>query len=1191
MSQDRRLAARRRVRMPRGVRLALMGGVAATCLVLVGTQALALPGARSTPADGPVRRSPAPAPADRTGQEVTIGTHYVHTATWLLPGHERELAPVDVALGPDETIYVADADQPVVHVLGAADGVRRLFGRQGPGETGAAAAGSWPLAVDVDRERKRVFVVWGTVDGLEVARHDLDGRLEADLLQLPHRAPTPRCDVAVHRPTGDVLVLAYNRVVRLAGATMVDDFPVDVTVRADLADRIAVWDDGSLAVSHVTSGRVVLLSDTGVPLLELALSSDTTPLAIDTDRGRDGESANEVLHVLVAGRTAGTPDQPALLLIDALGHEIGSRSGAEMGAPRPDAQRALRWSFGIDAEEGALAFVTWDADARLEVRVARSGLPSVRQLAGAIPALPFHPHVPEPAQRDGATEPMALAMDRGALFALDGRRGLLFRLDMAGGASVEATVPADTTDMAVSEGELFLTTSGGRLVRYASTRAITPTWTMACDCRYGGGLAPVGPVVYVTQPMQRRLAAIDVGARTVLRFVSWPEAVGLWPSDAAAGVDGRLFTGDLILSQVQVWRAPSAPEVVWQAGLLAGPRRLTATRLQDGADVVTAYMADGYVEMHAAQDGNLLSRWRPVLADGTAPVVSDIGLLPDGRVVLADTRARAVQVFAAGVGPTPAPEASPPPSPTPASRACQVSGDKIAAPARIVLGETASVTLTIAARCPDASELIGADIVLVMDVSGSMVGAKLEAAKEAARNFVRLLDVRYHRVGLVMFHGGSRTLAALTTDPAGVFLAIEALSAAGGTNITAGIQTADALLRDLGRPDALPVIVLLSDGAHTIGGGPVPAAEAARARGVQIYAVGLGAGADATTLVAVAGRQDRYFYAPTPEELFPIYEQILRVVLSSLAGAMIVDDEMAEDIDYVAGSARPPALSEQGRLRWGRSLLPSSGVTFTYEILPRRPGILPTNRRAVADYNDGDGVRRQFVFPVPEIEVITPTPSPTHTPTVTPTPTMTPTPTPVPLPAFLPLVNRHHCLPGVAHADIVLLIDTSSSMEGEKIVQARTAALIFVDLLDLTRDQAAVVGFDQTASIAAPMTGDRAVLRRAIDGLRTRQGTRIDTALRAAAEVLGPGRGRRPENRAVVVLLSDGAHGGDARDVLQAADALKDAGVRVFAIGLGTDADVALLRSVADPGRYYFAPDAAGLRDIYASIAVLLPCR
>ena len=54
---------------------------------------------------------------------------------------------------------------------------------------------------------------------------------------------------------------------------------------------------------------------------------------------------------------------------------------------------------------------------------------------------------------------------------------------------------------------------------------------------------------------------------------------------------------------------------------------------------------------------------------------------------------------------------------------------------------------------------------------------------------------------------------------------------------------------------------------------------------------------------------------------------------------------------------------------------------------------------------------------------------------------------------------------------------------------------------------------------------------------------------------------------------------------------LKAAGVRVFTIGLGADADAALLREVASaPADYYESPAEADLATIYAQISERLAC-
>ena len=66
----------------------------------------------------------------------------------------------------------------------------------------------------------------------------------------------------------------------------------------------------------------------------------------------------------------------------------------------------------------------------------------------------------------------------------------------------------------------------------------------------------------------------------------------------------------------------------------------------------------------------------------------------------------------------------------------------------IVLGERVTVTLAVTGSCP--VQLIPAEVMLVIDRSGSMVrDGKIEAARAAAKGFVNRTDPLQTRVGLV----------------------------------------------------------------------------------------------------------------------------------------------------------------------------------------------------------------------------------------------------------------------------------------------------------------------------------------------------------------------------------------------------------------------------------------------------------
>ena len=259
---------------------------------------------------------------------------------------------------------------------------------------------------------------------------------------------------------------------------------------------------------------------------------------------------------------------------------------------------------------------------------------------------------------------------------------------------------------------------------------------------------------------------------------------------SVAGADGTLFVADQVRSRVLSWSPAGEPLGEWPAGLLSGPRRL-ALGLFGTEPVVAAIMADGTVEVHLAGDGNLLSSFRPLAGDGGQIDAADLAVGANGRLYLADARRRAVFVFAPAPDDTLTPTATgiaPLPSATPGSLSCVVRGDKQAGPSTVVLGSAASVTLTLSADCPQSARLVGADIVLVIDRSGSMQGAKLASAREAARSFAELLDVRHHRLGLASFSDQASIDVPLTDSVPAVIDGLYALRAEGGTDLTAALE-------------------------------------------------------------------------------------------------------------------------------------------------------------------------------------------------------------------------------------------------------------------------------------------------------------------------------------------------------------------------------------------------------------------
>lgn len=114
----------------------------------------------------------------------------------------------------------------------------------------------------------------------------------------------------------------------------------------------------------------------------------------------------------------------------------------------------------------------------------------------------------------------------------------------------------------------------------------------------------------------------------------------------------------------------------------------------------------------------------------------------------------------------------------------------------------------------------------------------------------------------------------MSSDALAIDSAIASLSPRSGTRIDRGMRAALAAL-GAARPNAGQVIVLLSDGKQVEDPETARAAgDDARAAGVLVYTIGLGTGADAALLGAVASEPGNYAFVPNPSDLAGVYSRI-----------------------------------------------------------------------------------------------------------------------------------------------------------------------------------------------------------------------------------------------------------------------------------------------------------------------------
>ncbi len=145
----------------------------------------------------------------------------------------------------------------------------------------------------------------------------------------------------------------------------------------------------------------------------------------------------------------------------------------------------------------------------------------------------------------------------------------------------------------------------------------------------------------------------------------------------------------------------------------------------------------------------------------------------------------------------------------------------------------------------EESETQGIDIVLALDVSGSMLAQdlqpnRLEAAKKVAAEFIT--DRKNDNIGLVIFAGESFTQCPMTTDHKVLLNLLSGIDFGlieDGTAIGLGLANAVNRLKD--SESKSKVVILLTDGSNNRGQiAPLTAADLAKSYGIRVYTIGAG---------------------------------------------------------------------------------------------------------------------------------------------------------------------------------------------------------------------------------------------------------------------------------------------------------------------------------------------------------------
>lgn len=169
---------------------------------------------------------------------------------------------------------------------------------------------------------------------------------------------------------------------------------------------------------------------------------------------------------------------------------------------------------------------------------------------------------------------------------------------------------------------------------------------------------------------------------------------------------------------------------------------------------------------------------------------------------------------------------------------------------------------------------------------------------------------------------------------------------------------------------------------------------------------------------------------------------------------------------------------------------------------------------------------------------------------------------------------------------VVLAFDTSGSMAGQPMQQARAAGKALVDQLG-PADNVEIVAFNDNVQTLQPFTADRQALTLAIDSLLAGGNTALYEAVTRSVELAG--QSNLP--RRAVVILSDGQDYGSLSAVTREGSlaSAQQGNVPFFVVGLG-DVDQPYLQELANAarGQLTLAPTPEALSGLYSAIGTIL---
>lgn len=268
---------------------------------------------------------------------------------------------------------------------------------------------------------------------------------------------------------------------------------------------------------------------------------------------------------------------------------------------------------------------------------------------------------------------------------------------------------------------------------------------------------------------------------------------------------------------------------------------------------------------------------------------------------------------------------------------------RVASPGVAFWGEEVDTELRIDSNqlpsCGTTADVEPIYTALVIDRSGSMSGTPITEARNAASDFVDLMNLGEEgdAVTVVVFDDTAQVVQPITQERRLAVQAIQLIRDLGGTNIAEGLRLAtQELVAAETPPNARQVMILLSDGEDGQPQNAIAIADQAKSQGIRVVTIALG-DADRTTLQQIASSDTDYYETVDASDLLDIYGEIAAGLVGSLATNVTVQEQYNnEDFTLLGGLYRVQQNGNQ--FTWQLPFVGRGGRSVGYLLEPNGLG-------------------------------------------------------------------------------------------------------------------------------------------------------------------------------------------------------------------------------------------------------------